>query len=355
MSDEAKRILSLLQSYTASTLDSSRGGLLSSSVLQSNPAAGGLLRVARAPTVAPSSVGWDFVEARFTSFLLNLKLTEKQYGEGVIKVRGLTSVLNMAYRGLVSERDNSFLIGSWAKNTCIRPPRDIDMYYILPIDVYQRFEKYSPGSNKQSALLQEVKSKLLTSYSTSSIKGDGPVVVVNFSGWKVEVVPAFLWDSHSREFLVCNTKEGGRYEKTKPLHEVDAIDQSDEGANGNARPLIRMLKCWQHYCSVNIRSFYLEILAVEFLSQWKYKSHNLFFYDWMCRDFFKWMLSKENTFIWAPGTYELLWLGNAWKSKVESALARASKAESFEHENKMIEAGEEWQKIFGVYIPRSVG
>jgi hypothetical protein len=142
--------------------------------------------------------------------------------------------------------------------------------------------------------------------------------------------------------------------RTTPWHEVVAINAADQRTNNNARPLIRMLKCWQANCNVPIRSFYLELLVIEFLDSWQYKLQGLFFYDWMCRDFFKWMISRANGAVFAPGTYDAMWIGDAWKTRAETAYVRAAKACEFEYGNSMIPAGDEWQKIFGTDIPRIV-
>lgn len=257
--------------------------------------------------------------------------------------------LNSAYYGHNSKTANAFLIGSWAKNTNTRPPRDVDLYFVLPYAVYERFERYSSG--KQSALLQEVKAKLLGTYSTSTIKGDGPVVYAGFGSYKIEIVPAFAL-AKDRTYYVCDTKNGGSYKFTKPLHELDAINLADAQNASNVRPLIRMLKAWQSCCSVPIKSFHLELLASEFLNQSPWRQNGYLYYDWICPDFFQYLLSKQNSFVLAPGTYDVLWLGEAWKSKAESAYNRAVKACELEYENQMLDAGDEWQKIFGIDIPR---
>lgn len=297
---------------------------------------------------------WVYVVRRFSTFQDNLALTANQLENGATKYKGVVSCLNAAYWGHNSPTLNSFLIGSWAKDTRIRPPRDVDLYFLLPIEVYYRFEAYAPGINKQSALLQEVKSKLLATYSRSDIKGDGPVVLAKFESYNIEIVPAFVYDNSERSCYVCDTKNGGNYKKTMPMHEVDAISAADTRNNSNVRRLIRMLKCWQAWCSVPIKSFYLELLAIEFMDQWVYRQQSFFFYDWMCRDFFAWMASKANTYLWAPGTYEMLWLGDAWKAKAQSAYGRAAKACDYERSNNMVDAGDEWQKIFGLDIPKYV-
>lgn len=295
---------------------------------------------------------WVYVTSRFKTFLNNLELTALQDADGWTKVRGVVSCLNLAYYGNNSPTDNAFLIGSWAKGTRVRPPRDVDLYFVLPREVYVRFEGYAAGTNKQSALLQEVKSKLLASNPTSDIKGDGPVVLASFTSYSVEVVPAFLYSAEERSYYVCDTKNGGSYKKTMPLHEVDLISAADARNSSNVRRLVRMLKAWQAWCSVPIKSFYLELLAIEFLNQWNHRNEGYFYYDWMSRDFFNWMVSRANAWLVAPGTLEVLSLGDAWKSRAESAHAHAVKACDFERENEMANAGDEWQKIFGTNIPK---
>ncbi len=297
---------------------------------------------------------WSFVTPRFMAFLDNLELTAAQLADGLTKIQGVVSCLNSAYYGHNSNSANAFLIGSWAKGTRVRPPRDVDLYFLLPIDVYNRFERYGAQVSKQSALLQEVKAKLLSSYPTSTIRGDGPVVLAGFTSYNVEVVPAFLYSNDERSYYVCDTKNGGSYKKTMPLHEIDAIDAADGRNAQNVRRLIRMLKAWQTWWSVPIKSFYLELLAIEFLDQCEWRHKDLFYYDWIVRDFFKWMIVKANTHLWAPGTYDLLWLGEAWKSRAESAYSRAVKACDFERLDDMANAGDEWQKIFGLDIPKYI-
>jgi hypothetical protein len=48
-----------------------------------------------------------------------------------------------------------------------------------------------------------------------------------------------------------------------------------------------------------------------------------------------------------PGTDEKIEYGEAWLSKVESALSRAKKACKFEIDKDERSAAEEWRKIFG--------
>jgi hypothetical protein len=113
-----------------------------------------------------------------------------------------------------------------------------------------------------------------------------------------------------------------------------------------------MMKCWQGYWNVEIKSFWIEITAVNFLQQWAYYDKSMTYYDWMVRDYLDYLIRQKNTHIFAPGTYELMYLGEKWESKASSALARAKKACEYEGKSQPYNAGDEWQKIFGTDMPR---
>jgi hypothetical protein len=94
----------------------------------------------------------------------------------------------------------------------MRPPRDVDLYFVLPFAVYTRFQAHV--WNRQSALLQEVKAALKGTYPDTDISGDGQVVV-RFGTYSVEVVPAILLTNN--RYWICNTNDGGSYKETDPI------------------------------------------------------------------------------------------------------------------------------------------
>lgn len=290
------------------------------------------------------------VSARFNTFLANLKLTDDQKSKGAERREAVVKTLNLNYYGSSSGTANSLYVGSWAKHTRIRPPRDVDLIFKLPQATYDRFQLRT--GNKQSQLLQEVKGVIAKSYQSTAIRGDGPVVIVPFAAYNVEVIPAFaLTDGR---YWVCMTDGGGRYKTADYAAESTAIATSDTNGGGNTRPLARMMKCWQAYCSVPLKSFHIELVAIDFMSQWTYRTNGREFYDWMVRDFLEYLVGRSGTYVYAPGTYEAMPLGSGWKSKAESALARARKACEHETASKRADAGDEWQKIFGTDIPKYV-
>jgi hypothetical protein len=288
------------------------------------------------------------VGTRFSQFVAALMLTPDQQSDGQTKHTGVRQCLNEWYYGS-KYAGYGFLVGSWGKSTEIRPPRDIDIMFDLPKEVYDRFETHT--GNKQSQLLQEIKYVLSQTYSTTEMSGDGQVVVVPFSSYGVEVVPAFLLNGG--QFYICDTNSGGKYKIADPNAEINKVKDSNVATDGNTRDLIRMMKCWQGYCNIPLKSFLIELLAIEFITTWEHRGKSTVFYDWMVRDFFYFLKNKNQwSSVYVPGTYETIYLGDTgWQNRAETAYNRAVKACDFEKNDMPNSAGSEWQKIFGTDIP----
>ena len=290
------------------------------------------------------------VATRFNAFLGNLTLTDSQIADGKARTESVISVLNKQYWNSTSGSSNSVNVGSWAKFTRIRPPRDVDVLIELPASVHTRFEGRT--GNRQSQLLQEVRSTLSKAFLNTAIKGDGPAVIVPFSTYCVELIPSFQLSGGGH--WVCMTDNGGHYKKADYSAEASAILHSNETTNGNTRHLVRMMKRWQAHCSVSLKSFHIEITVMDFLKTWGNAGKSATYYDWMVRDYLAYLVGRENKWINAPGTGEAMYLGSAWVSRAESALSRAKNACIYEASNDSSNAGDEWQKIFGSDIPKYV-
>lgn len=104
------------------------------------------------------------VSKRFGEFLDNLTLTAIQKQNGSDRRESAIKSLNLNYYGSSSGTANSIYIGSWAKRTRMRPPRDVDVLFRLPYSVYEKYQRRD--GNKQSQLLQEVRNVLLKAYLT---------------------------------------------------------------------------------------------------------------------------------------------------------------------------------------------
>ena len=272
------------------------------------------------------------IQEQFEQFYENIKLTSSQREDAKKKYDGVCKKLHdYYYPNTEYDGSTKLLIGSYGKHTNIRPPRDVDVLFFMPND---KFEQYDDNeSNGQSQLLQDIKRILREKYSTTDkIKGWGKVVLIQFADGthNIELLPA--WQTENGKFIIPNTKDGGFWEIWDPRAEIKKISDSDKKTNGKTRALIRMVKKWSENCSVKLKSFQIEEKIVDFfVSEDSDKE-----YPVLVRDFFRYFcrLADENV-----------------KSYLKTAYNRARKACDLESEGKIVEAVEEWKKIFGSDFP----
>lgn len=293
---------------------------------------------------------WAYVTKRFQALQSSLRLQAASVEDADTKLRGVLRALNSAFRG-ESVVGYHLLAGSWGKNTAIHPPSDVDVCFVLPDEIFYRFDNYS--GNKQSRLLSHVKEVLASTYRQTAIRQDGQVVVVAFNSLIIEVVPSFR--ASNRGLVTCDTNEGGRWKLVDPLAEINLLDQSDSSLQGNHRKLVRIFKKWKRHCDVPIKSFHLEWIIGEGLAKIGWGKNSEFWFDWIVRDLLAYLISRAGGGFMMPGGFdEWIYLGDAWKAKAEAAYLCAQLACEYERVNMNLSAGGEWQKIFGPAIPEMV-
>lgn len=89
------------------------------------------------------------------------------------------------------------------------------------------------------------------------------------------------------------------------------------------------------------------MMVNKFVTEWQHRSQTIFYYDWMVRDFFAFMLRYVNGTATIQGSAEILPLGSSWEGKSRSAYEHAVKACEYEHVDKELMAAIEWRNIFG--------
>ena len=212
----------------------------------------------------------------------------------------LTTRLNTDFWSTSSATAHSLYVGSYGRNTAIRGISDVDMVFELPWGLYAKYNDYL--YNGQSALLQAVKTSIEKTYSSTEVRGDGQVIQVEFWDMMFEVVPVFPHTDGSYTYPDANG--GGAWKKTDPRAEMSAIRMRSVVCNGNLVRLCRMMREWKREWPVDISGMLIDTLAYQFIDTWGYKDKSYLYYDFMCRDFFKFLAdqSTTQTFWRAPGS-----------------------------------------------------
>ncbi len=282
----------------------------------------------------------------FKEFLSNLVITNRD--DISTKYKTITKALNKDYWESESEFDNSLQIGSYGRKTAINGVSDLDMIFELSQEDYKYYNEKE--KNGQLLLLQDVKASIAKSYTTTDIKVDRYVVVVNFSNHKFEVCPVFIQADGRYKFP--DSYNGGKWKFTNPRPEIDEINDFDKTTNQNLKNLSKMTRAWKNKCGVKIGGLLVDTLCYEFLQNnedhWETNYSN---YDILVRDYFEFLkdYDKERKEWSAPGSKQVVY------KKGSNFISKAKKA----HEN-ILEAIEKkendtvysiWKRVFGYPFP----
>lgn len=268
------------------------------------------------------------------------------------RYRAITRRLNQDFWETASDTAHSLYVGSYGRKTAIDGLSDLDMIFRLSYAVYLQYNSYS--ANGQSALLQAVRASMRNTYSSSKIGADGQVISVSFTdGITFEVVPAFINENDS--FTFPNANNGGSWKTTNPKPEIAAIRTRNEVCNGNLIPLCRMMRSWKRKWDVPIGGLLIDTLAYQFIESYEYRDKSFFYYDLICRDFFRWMAEQDSAqeFWRAPGSGQYVYGKGLFQYKARRCYNIC--LEAIKHEmadpKREWKAKQLWRDIFGTVFP----
>jgi len=218
---------------------------------------------------------------------------------------------------------------------------------------YATYAQYNARTgNKQSSLLQAVRTSLNTTYPNSAVIADGQIVKIGFTdGITYEIVPVFLNEGGS--YTYPDSNDGGSWKTCKPKHEIDAFIGRDGDCNGNVVQLGRMVRAWRDCNNVPIGGMLIDTLVYQFMEKWEYAKKSYLYYDFMTRDFFGFLASQntDQQYWLAPGSGSYVWRGGKFEYKARQAELRA--IEAINH----LQIGQDWsaklkfREIYGNAFP----
>ena len=285
------------------------------------------------------------ISDKFCAFCSNLRMSGDTVSTVRSRYHSITKRLNKDFRDIDSEVLNSLYVGSYGRGTAIHVS-DIDMLFILPWECFSKYDSYY--GNGQSALLQAIKESIEKTYWNTYVSGDGQVVKVSYSdGIVFEVVPCFEFSDGS--FFYPDTHNGGSWKITNPRPEINAINMLNNNTNKNLKRLCRMIRAWKDNCNVPMGGLLIDTFAYRFLKDWEYNDKSFLYYDWMTRDFFKYMSEQDdNQSYWlAVGSGQYIYPMGKFTAKAKSAYDNALKAIECEDKKYEYSANSYWRDIYG--------
>lgn len=242
-------------------------------------------------------MGIDKAFEKYIDYLQDIKLEDKE-----IRMKRITKKLNKTYYGgNESELEHFQLVGSLGRNTAIQGVSDVDIAFILPWDIYHKYDKRS--DNGQSDLLQDVKGKLEELASRTIVRGDGQVVVLEFSDYEVELLPCF--ENNDGSFKYPDSNQGGRWRVTNPLPEITESEIKTSATSGHFRNVCNLMRAWKNKQGFKFGGLLIDTLVYKFFNQYpKYNEVEFFDYPQLLKDLFSYLkgLNKNQNYWLALGS-----------------------------------------------------
>lgn len=285
------------------------------------------------------------VAEKFKKFNENIRISSENVNKISYRYKRITKQLNKDFWDSDSETNHSLYIGSYGRDTEIHVS-DIDVLFRFPYKVYEQYNDYE--GNGQSALLQAVRDSLKNTYSTTHIGGDGQVVAIKFEGGiSFEILPGFV--NKDGSYTYPDTYNGGSWKTTNPKAEIDEIRKKNIEWNYNLKRLCGMTRAWKDKWDVPMGGLLIDTLAYNFLRDWEYKDESFTYYDWMVRDFFRYLSEQdENQKYWlAPGSNQYVWRKGKFEYKALRCYNISLEAIKYENNSQEYSANQKWREIFG--------
>ena len=286
----------------------------------------------------------------FSAFCSALRMDATARSSIAYRTGRIATQLNSDIRGLASDSYYRFYVGSYGRGTAIPSVSDVDLLYVLPSALYAQYNAHI--GNGQSALLSTVRNSVQKTYPSSSISGNGQVVVVSFTdGITFEILPAF--ENAAGGYTFADSNGGGSWKACKPKQEMDAFSARNSACNGNLVELARMVRAWRDYNSVPVNGMLIDTLAYQFIEAWPHRDKGYLYYDWMTRDFFSYMASQSNTQTYwlAPGSGSYVYRAGLFEYKARQAELRAIEAIAYQLNGNEWSAKNKFREIYGTSFP----
>lgn len=286
----------------------------------------------------------------FETFVNSLQVTDDDQSKFDAHYDEIAKKLNEVYWELEDSLDHAKYVGSIGRKTAISGVSDLDMLFILPKAEKKRFDDYQ--GNGQSALLQEVKRKIkeIPSVKDAIVRGDGQVVVVDFSeeGYSIEVCPGF--ERTDGAFDYPDSNDGGKWKKTDPNPEIEESIAMSKETNEHFKYLAQLLRSWKNNEGFKFCGLLIDTLVYNFLEEnTSHKSTSFNLYLTLMKDLYLYLKNQkeEQKYWYALGSNQHVY--NKKGKFIKKAKAVYEKIKDLtENSDNVYEV---FQEVFGLSFP----
>lgn len=285
------------------------------------------------------TIGASFKE--FVEYLQDIEMEDKKK-----RMERITKKLNKTYyENNQSKEEHFLLVGSLGRHTAIRGVSDVDMGFVFPDEIYNKYHKRE--HNGQSDLLQDVKKTLSELAPRTIVRGDGQVVVLEFNDYVVELCPFFYKDENS--YVYPNSNHGGKWQTTKPIPEITESEILIDATNGHFQSVCNIIRAWKNEQGFKFGGLLIDTLVCKFFHTHRYNEADYSDYPQLLKDFFSYLkdLNKEQNYWFALGSKQKVY--NKDGKFVAKARQAFNKIKDLNNESE--EMKQKMKELFGNTFP----
>ncbi|MFA5778779.1 MAG: hypothetical protein WC947_01420 [Elusimicrobiota bacterium] len=304
-------------------------------------------------TLSPYERAKQSILEEFEKFRSKIEPTEKEKISISASHNKMREILENSTEISVVE---SFLTGSYVRQTMIRPLKDVDFFVQM---------HYGTHKNDNSIqLLSKVRRVLSKAYPLTPIIITPPCIKVQFSYCHFEIVPAFAIEGNEDLFQIPANKVIG-WQQTYPKIPDKWMTQENKKSEGLFIPTIKILKRWRDTYCRQLRSFHLEMLTRMAFDKYKIENYADGVWAFFARTSCLFDLDKNNPFVPEPGRDNVyvdqylydntLMLVNV-RRIIKTFFSVAQKAFNYTAKGQIGFAKQMWSKILGssFYTPSTL-
>jgi hypothetical protein len=194
-------------------------------------------------------------------FLSNLvrkwEPTETQKQEVAANQRRLRELLHESRLPVL----DSYLSGSYSRDTALRPIDDVDIVFIVEPSHWMLWPSF--WRPEPSEVLDSFARAIRHRYTLSSVYGQRRSVNLRLSDLDIDVVPALSANEHSSAIYVPD-RQASTWILSNPKEHARQATQVNRSQDGRLKPLVKLLKLWnsQLPSTAQVKSFLLETMAL---------------------------------------------------------------------------------------------
>lgn len=262
----------------------------------------------------------------------NISITDKQEDNIKASVRNITNTLEKDDTLHLKE---TFLNGSYERDTIIRPLDDIDIFAVLDETYWN--DEYGNRKKPQS-VLDKIKNYLNQQNDyQGKVKQDRPCITVELSNKSFDILPVFeqqtgyLMPNHDLQTWIL----------TYPKILTDNLASAHRNYNYKLKDIIRVIKYWNRENDKIIPSFHIEEVAIQIF---KYDTFENFE-----KSIRKWFENAE--YHLESSKFKSDTQYNDFKNKLKKAKNKLVEAKALLDDGNEYEAKKIWKEVFGKEFP----